>query len=297
MKVNEVKIGIIQVIIGATMISFSPVFVKITNMGPTVIGFYRMFFGAIILLTTLKFMKGKIWLGKRHFLLSFCCAIVFCIDLLLWHRSIVYVGPGLATLLSAFQIFFLVGFGVIILKEKITLKMIIAILISFTGLYLIVGIDWINIEIQHKTGIIFGLISALCGAVYIILLRKIVHKEKSFSINNLSTLSLITLINMCIMGIVTLINKENIIIPDNKSFLALLGYGLFSQVLAWIFISTGLSKITPIQVGLTLILQPVLAYIWDIVFFENSLYTLEVVGVIMSICGIYIGTIQNSSDS
>jgi len=42
--------GLIQLIAGATIISFSAVFVKLVHVGPTMAGFYRVLFGGLILL-------------------------------------------------------------------------------------------------------------------------------------------------------------------------------------------------------------------------------------------------------
>jgi drug/metabolite transporter (DMT)-like permease len=286
---DQKKVGVLQVATGAVMISFSSVFVKIVNTGPAVIGFYRMVFGGVILLVSLIILKGRLWQGRRHFLLALSCSIIFSIDLILWHRSIFYIGPGLATLLSNFQVFFLAGFTIFILKEKITPKMIMAIFLAVIGLYLLVGIDW---HLHHKIGIFLALATALCYAVYVLILRKIVSKAGTFSVSNLATLTLITLINMCIVGAVAFLYNESFYVPAKQSWLALLAYGLVSQVLAWIFISAGMPKITPLQVGLVLILQPALAFIWDITFFARPTPAIEVIGAIICIGGIYLGTVQ-----
>jgi len=275
------------------MISFSSVFVKLTNTGPTVIGFYRMLFGGIILFVVLKVLKGRLWQGRDHFLLAFSCGIIFSMDLMLWHRSICSIGPGLATLLSSFQVFFLAAFSIFILKERIVPTLIIGILLAVAGLYLIVGIDWHTLQVHHKIGIFFGLITAVCYAAYVLILRKIVSREGVLSVTNLATLAMITLVNMFIMGTAAFFYGEGFHIPDIQSWLALVGYGLGSQVLAWVLISAGLSKISVMEVGLILILQPALAFIWDVIFFARHTPPIEAVGVIMCIGGIYLGTARS----
>lgn len=287
------KIGALQVATGAIMVSFSSVFVKFANVAPTAIGFYRMLFGGIVLCIAAKAMKGRLWQGRTHFLLALSCGAIFSLDLILWHRSIKYIGPGLATLLSNLEVFFLAGFSIVILKEKVTPKLAASVLMATIGLYLIFGIDWHMSEPHYKIGIFFGLITALCYAAYVLILRKILSKE-AFSVGNLSTLALITLINMFIMGITALLTRESFEIPDTQSWLALLGYGFIPQVLAWVFISAGLSKISPLQVGLVLILQPVLAFVWDIIFFARYTPCIEILGIILSVGGIYLGTAQSS---
>ncbi|MFA5430149.1 MAG: DMT family transporter [Candidatus Omnitrophota bacterium] len=289
------EIGILYVAIGAFMISFSSVFVKLADVQPTVIGFYRMLFGGIVLFAITKFMRGRLWQGRRHFVLALFCGLIFSLDLILWHRSILYIGPGLATLLSSLQVFFLAGFSILILKERITLKSVFAVLLAVAGLFMIFGMDWHVLDSLHKLGIFFGLVTAACYAAYLLLLRKIVSEEGALLVNNLATLALITITNMFIMGIASLLFKESFRIPDTQSWLALLGYGIFPQVLAWIFISAGLSRISPLHAGLILILQPVLAFAWDIIFFARYTPFMEILGVVVSIAGIYAGTAQSGA--
>lgn len=289
------KIGILYVAIGAFMISFSSVFVKLAHVQPTVIGFYRMLFGGIVLFAITKSMRGRLWQGRRHFVLALSCGLIFSLDLILWHRSILYIGPGLATLLSSLQVFFLAGFSILILKEKITLKSVFSVLLAVAGLFMIFGIDWHVLDSLHKLGIFFGLVTAACYAAYLLLLRRIVSKKGTFLVNNLATLTLITITNMFIMGIASVLFKESFSIPDTQSWLALLGYGIFPQVLAWIFISAGLSRISPLHAGLILILQPVLAFVWDIIFFARYTPFLEILGVVVSLSGIYAGTVQSGA--
>jgi len=61
MIVHKLKIplGIIYVLIGAFLISFSPVFVNLVDLEPTVSGFYRMFIGSIglIIFCLIKYKK------------------------------------------------------------------------------------------------------------------------------------------------------------------------------------------------------------------------------------------------
>jgi len=131
--------GIHQLVAGAVMISFSAVFVKLANVGPTSSAFYRMCFGGL-LLTAIALISGKkLWYGWKTLCLMIICGAFFAVDLILWHRSILFIGPGLATILANFQIFFLAGFGGIVLNEKLTTRYALSVPIGLFGLYLIMG--------------------------------------------------------------------------------------------------------------------------------------------------------------
>ena len=70
-----------SLVIGAVMISFFGVWVKISLVTPTASAFYRVFFGGIILLSAALLRREMVWQGGRHLLLSLICGFLFAIDL------------------------------------------------------------------------------------------------------------------------------------------------------------------------------------------------------------------------
>jgi drug/metabolite transporter (DMT)-like permease len=270
------------------MISFSAVFVKLAHVEPTMAGFYRMLFGGLILVTIVWFRGERLYHGIQNLLMIIACSLFFALDLSFWHRSIHYVGPGLATLLANFQVFFLATFGIIALREKITLKLLVSIPLAMVGLYLIVGFNWNELGTDYKTGVIFGLTTALFYSAYILTLRK--AQFESVGRTSFPTIALISILTSLIMGLEALLQKEPFYIPDLQTWWALLGYGVISQVLGWVLIAAGLLKIEASRVGLILLLQPTLAFVWDILFFRRPTVPLEVFGALLALFAIYLGT-------
>ena len=103
-------------LLGAVLISTSAVFVKWVHMGPTASAFWRMALAAGMLLpfVFVARMRGGVASrpSPRVFGMVALAAVFFTFDLWMWHRSILYVGVGLATLLGNFQVFALAGYGV-----------------------------------------------------------------------------------------------------------------------------------------------------------------------------------------
>ncbi|MCP4665018.1 MAG: DMT family transporter [Deltaproteobacteria bacterium] len=282
--------GVIQVTAGAAMISFSPVFVNLAHVGPTAAGFYRMLFGGMILWAAALVRRERLWHGFNHFLQLFICSIFFSLDLAFWHRSVYYVGPGLATLLANFQVFFLAGFGILALGERPTWKTALSVPLAVAGLYLVVGINWAGLGSQYKIGIVFGLIAALCYSAYILALRRLLTAHGRAS--KLADITLISLLTAGIMGPWAWAQGEGFGIPDLQSWGALVGYGLIPQVLGWLLISTGIVKIDASRAGLLLLLQPTLAFVWDILFFARPTGLMEILGALVTLFSIYLGTIS-----
>src|SRR5690348_6293846 len=158
----------LQLVLGAIAISFSAVFVKLVHVPPTASGFYRVFFGGLILLLVMLWRRERPSMSPKAFGILCLAALFFALDLFLWHRSILYVGPGVATLLANFQVFVMAAVGVLFLKERLSLFQWLAIVMAMFGLVLLVGADWSHLSPLYHWGVILALISAVAYAGYLL---------------------------------------------------------------------------------------------------------------------------------
>ncbi|MET0094923.1 MAG: hypothetical protein ABW120_15400, partial [Sedimenticola sp.] len=67
-------------------------------------------------------------------------------------------------------------------------------------------------------------------------------------------------------------------------------------VVGWLLITSAMPRLKAMTVGLMLLLQPTLSFTWDILFFGRSLSTLEAVGVLLTLVGIYFGVTNRRAD-
>ncbi len=88
------------------LLAFLPFLFHIISAGPATIGVYRMAIGAVILLIVTLLRKERLFIVNRFTLSALLAGFFFCLDLVTWHQSILYVGPGLATILNSCQYFF-----------------------------------------------------------------------------------------------------------------------------------------------------------------------------------------------
>lgn len=291
--IGQRRIGYLQLSAGAALISFSAVFVKLAHVGPTTAGFYRVLFGGIMLLILLALRRERPFQGLRHTALLAVCGMIFALDLTLWHRSIHYVGPGLSTLIANFQVFFLALIGVLGMGERVTGKLILSISMAMVGLYLLVGLNWNALGKDYKTGVILGLMTAMCYTAYILSLRK--SQSGADAGSGFSAIAIISVFSALFLGMEAWFFRETFTIPDHQTWFALVGYGFCGQVLGWVLISRGLPKVEASRAGLILLLQPTLAFIWDILFFARPTVPVEILGALLALLGIYLGTIRQAS--
>lgn len=221
------------------------------------------------------------------------CALFFALDLFFWHEAIMYIGPGLATLIGNFQVFLLVGIGIVFLKEKSKIRFIISIPLAIWGLFLIVGGNWYTLDAGYKLGLCFALLTALVYSVFLITLRKI-QEDRGQSFFQL--LMLVSLFTTIFLGLKMVYVGNSFSIPDTRSLFALLGLGLFSQTIGWILIATAMPKIPASLTGLTLLLQPTLAFIWDVLIFSRPTSLTNWFGVLVTLIAVYMGVTGKIAD-
>ena len=286
--ITNINGALLNLIAGAFLISFSPVFVKLADIGPTMAGVYRVLFGGLALVIVALLRKETFWKGFRSFILPLIIGLIFSIDLTAWHRSIGYIGPGLSTLLGNFQIFILTGYGILVLHEKLTLRFRLSVPLAILGLVLIFGWDWSHFTIDYRLGFLLGLATAATYSAFTMTLRYTQSREDSLS--PLVNLTIISFATAIFMAIFSLLQHESFVIPNIKSWASMLGYGLLCQALAWFLITRSLPSVRTSLVGLILLLQPTLSFIWDMALFKRPTTAWEIFGVVLALTAIYLGS-------
>ena len=171
-KLEPNRTDFLYLIAGAAILGFSPVLVKVASVGPAIAGFYRVLIGGSILLILAAIKREVLWTGWPAFRMAALAGLFFSLDLTLWHRSIDYVGPGLATILGNFQVFFLALFGVLFIGEKINWKFVLALPLAMLGIVMIVWGEWQSLGSDYKTGVFLGLCTAVLYACFVLTLRQ-----------------------------------------------------------------------------------------------------------------------------
>jgi len=276
-------------LIGAVIISFSSVMVKLAHVPPDVAGFYRMFVGGLGMLVIL-WQMGKLHLLTRHvWKWGTLSALFFTGDFICWHRSINLVGPGLATMLANYQVLVLAAVSVILLKEKVSRPFLLAVPLALAGLYLMVGVQWGSFTDAYRLGTFFGLGTAAFYALYLLSLKYSLTKSDA---DPLAMAAGVALLTGLMLGGVAMGQGESFAIPDTQSLVALATLALICHAVGWYLITRGIQRVRTSLVGLFLLLQPTLSFVWDILFFNKPTNALEITGVCMALVGIYLGSLK-----
>lgn len=278
---------LIRLFAGAVFISFSAVWVRLTSVSPTTSGFYRLAIGGAALALVLLFSRRRFALSRRAWLILAAGTVFFALDIWLFHASIVIVGPGLATLLSNFQVFFMALAGILFLGQNPRLLQLVAIPLALFGLGLIVGFDWSALAPEYRWGVIVGLLAGLFYAAYMLMMRA--SRRDSTDSLPVAEVAVVSIGSACLLGAAAFIEGESLLIPTAIDAVWLINYGVLSQCVGLLLIASSLRLVTTTQAGIALLLQPTLSFAWDVLFFDRPMTMTELVGALLTLGAIYMG--------
>ncbi len=279
---------------GAVCISFAAIFVKLLGrdaMGPTSIGFWRAGLGAVILFAWSTAAGLRPVISRNLLGWSALAGFIFFLDLFFWHRSIIYSGAGMATILANTQVFVVAALGYLVFRERLTLKFFAAAAAAIVGVVLLIGVGSdIEFTSEYLSGIIFGLLTGVVYGSYIVTLKRVGHRDDSPDFRVFMAWT--SLFTAFYLAVAALFEKAAFIPPDVYSLAILAALALVAQAVGWWIITTTLPRLDAARGALILLLQPVLATVWGVVFFAEQLSPSQIIGAMITLGAIYVGSVR-----
>jgi drug/metabolite transporter (DMT)-like permease len=175
----------------------------------------------------------------------------------------------------------------VVLRERASPRLLVAIPAAIVGLFLIVGLDWRVLDVEYRWGVAFGLLTAVSYGSYLLSLRQ--ARRRARRADTMATVATLSLISAAILAGLVWLEGETFAIPDLENAGILLSYAVVIQVVAWVLISSGLPGIAASRAGLLLLLQPTLAFVWDLLLFARPTSGIELLGAALTLVAIYLG--------
>ena len=291
---------LLLLIFGAVCISFAPVFVKLVSesrLGPTAIGFWRTLFGAaaLFLLSTLRGSRPV--LSPRLLKFAVIAGFIFFTDLFIWHRSVIYCGAGMATILANTQVFMTAVVSFFLFKERLSLRFFVAAISAMAGVALLAGLlaDEVIFTERYLRGVFYGLVTGIAYSSYLITLRWSGRKQPVPDI--VVFMAWTSLFSALFFGLSLWVEAVPILPPDTASWIYLISLGLIAQALGWWVISWSLARIATARAGLILLMQPTLAMVWGVLMFSEQFELTQALGAAITLTAIYFGGLRSQKVS
>ena len=170
--------------------------------------------------------------------------------------------------------------------EKRSIMDIIAILVSIFGVYLLASGDSIIVEGGNtRLGLICSLISAFSFAAYYIVMKQV--KADKIEVVKFTTWVMM-LSAVYFIACAFIFDGKLTIVTDGRSWLNILGLGLWATMVSNITGVKAVRRIGPTQTSILGALQPVTAVILGVFFLGEHLYLRSCVGILLILISVSI---------
>lgn len=290
--------------LGAASISFAPILVKAAvgqGVGPTAIAMWRVLIAASVLLLFAALRWGRrTILPRRALVMALIAGVTFAADLWVWHRAIVRIGAGMATILGNTQVFWTAIFGRVLFREPLTWRFAGAAAMAFAGVALLAGVgSSVEMSSDYLVGVGLGLATGVAYGAYIISLRhsNSVFTEEVGQDSGLGPLARAALILAWVMVVaggllaaIAALEGHAAAPSTNAAWLEIVALALGVQIAGWVLISSALPRLPAARGALMLLLQPTLAAVWGALIFAEDLAPLQLCGAALTLAGVYVGS-------
>lgn len=282
--------ALLAMLAGAALIGSNALMVRYAQVPPTVSAFWRMLLAGVFLCVWVAVRGGWRPLPARAWLWCLLPAAAFSADLWLWHRSIVLVGPGLATLLGNAQVFFMALAGALLFGERLGPRFLLGLVLAFAGLWLLLGQGWSELPAGYRLGVWLGLATGVAYAVYNVGLRTAQRRAQAADagMSLAQVLAVASLGSAAVLGLAGAAEGVSFAIPGPQSLAALVTLAVFGHGIAWILISGAMQRLPIALVGLLLLLQPLIAFLLDVALLQRATTLREWLGLAVSLAGIFV---------
>lgn len=278
---NTMWFNYAMLLAGVLCISWSAILVKIANVSGLSSGFYRMFFGALVLMPFWLAYRKPIN-SLRGLKVAMLCGVFFALDIALWNTSIMLSKASVSTLLANLAPVW-VGLGAIfILKEKPKRIFWIGTVISLVGVVVIVGYEAL-FSSKINIGNILAIAASMFYGAYLLTVRKGRNSMDTFNFTMVSMLA-----SVVVLALLMLFWGESFGNYEPKAWWALLALGVVPQVLGWLAINQALGHIKPTIASVSLLSQTVFTALFSIPVLGELLSWQEIIGAVIVLGGVYL---------
>jgi len=273
---------------GAVAIAFSAILYRLADVSPSTGAFFRCAY-AVPPLLLLAWLEDR-RLGRRPWSSrswGWLAGAFLAFDLIVWHRSIEYVGAGLATVLGNTQVL-LVGVAAwLLFRERPSRSATIAIPVAMGGVVLISGaLEKGAYGDDPRLGVFFGLLTGVAYTGFLLALR---HGASDLGrvagplFDATLACALLTIPAGLALG-------ELDFFPPLSAQLWLLLLALSSQVFGWLLITVSLPRLPAVVTSVLLTLQPVCSVLFAAVLLDEDPSRLQLVGVAAILGGLLLAS-------
>ena len=260
----------VAVIIANIALAFGPWFVRLADTGPVASAFWRITLAAPLLVVM---ALGSGWrphgLARGLWVTVALAGVCFAADLASWHIGILQTTLANATLFGNSATLIFPVYGFFVARALPSRMQGVALLLACVGAGLLMGQSY-QLDPSHLAGDLFCLLAGVLYAAYFILMAR--ARE---TMPPLPALALSTLASIAPLLLFAILLGERII-PTQWG--VLIGLALASQVFGQGLMIYALGRLSPLVVGIALLVQPVVSATVGWIVYDERLGLPDLIG-------------------
>jgi len=272
---------------GAVGIAFAPIFVRLSQAGPTATAFWRLAIAVPLLWLWTSWGSKKAEHVRRpssgvDYVLLIAAGLFFAGDLGIWHWSINFTSVANATLLVNFMPIFVTIGAWLLLDQRVSRTFLLGLVAAMAGATLIIGSSF-NLNLESMRGDLLALLAALFYASYILTVTRL---RREFSTTTI--LIWAGVVACAVLLPLSLISGERFLPLDARGWLVLIALALISHIGGQGLIAYALAHLPAAFSSVSLLLQPVLATVFAWLLLGEQLSPSQALGGALVLAGILI---------
>ena len=269
---------------GATFIALSPIFVRLSEAGPTATAFWRVAL-AVPALWALYWIKPRArsrrYSGK--WLLLVAAALAFAGDLAFWHTSIQLTSVANSTLLANLASIFVTLAAWIFLRQRPTRTFLIGLAAALAGVALLVRTS-VEFSPTGLAGDALAVVTAMFYAAYLLAVKGLRDRGEA----TLHLMAVTTTISAIVLLPIALATGEPMLAQSASGWWILVGLALVSHAAGQGLIAYALAHLPAAFSSVSLLFQPVMAALFAWLLLAEPLIAAQVAGAVVVLLGIYV---------
>jgi len=283
-KTGLARYALPLLLLGAAAIACSPIFVRLSELGPIATAVYRVLFALPALALFQQLVPQEKLTAKptlKDWPLLCLAGFMFAGDLATWHWSIGLTSVANATLLANFAPIFVTLGSWLLFGERFSKLFLAGLALSMLGAITLMGSS-LNLGTQHLYGDLLGL---GCGGFYGGYILSIAKLRARF--DTLTVMLWSGLVTFLLLLPLSWIQGESLIAPSLYGWLILIGLALISHAGGQSLIAFSLAHLPAAFSSVVLLMQPVIAAILAVIVLGELPVVWQIVGGLIVLVGIY----------
>jgi drug/metabolite transporter (DMT)-like permease len=269
-------------LLGGVAIGFSPIFVRLSELGPVATGFYRLFLALPLLWLWMQREARRRGTAKAGWLPMAVPGVLFAGDILFWHWSITYTTVANATLFANFAPV-VVTFGAWFwLREQITLRFLAGMALAMGGAALLVDAS-AALGARYVLGDLLGVITACFFGAYMLAVARLRERSAASAIMFYSSA-----VSCVLLLAATLMSGESLLPRSANGWIVLFALAWISQAMGQGLIAYALGHLPASFSALAILIEPLTAALLGWAWLGEALGALQAIGGAIVVAGITV---------